>query len=75
MILTKFNKGLPVIQAARVGIADRPFSRGLYPTTEREMEPAAYRGGGHLTLVINNSPEETILSKPNKYFKGKSKTD
>ncbi len=37
---------------ARVGIADRPFSRGLYPATERVMEPDAYRGGGHLALVI-----------------------
>ncbi len=45
-------RACPSFNVARVGTDDRPFSRGLYPATERVMEPAAFRGGGHLALVI-----------------------
>ncbi len=56
---------------ARVGIADRSLSRGLYPAAERGKEPAAYIGVGRLALVVAVKSElESGCKNETGYTKG-----
>ncbi len=60
-------RACPSFNVARVGIVDRPFSRGLYPAAERVMEPASKGGGGHLALVIKSKSGLIYFSKESMY--------